>query len=28
MNTIPQWHLVGDWFDICSCSIPCPCEFA
>ena len=18
----------GDWFDICSCNIPCPCEFA
>src|ERR671910_781889 len=28
MNTVPEWHLVGDWFDICSCDIPCPCEFA
>jgi hypothetical protein len=28
MNPIPEWRLVGDWFDICSCSIPCPCEFA
>lgn len=28
MNTIPEWHLVGDWFDICSCNIPCPCIFA
>ena len=28
MATIPKWHLVGDWFDICSCNIPCPCEFA
>lgn len=28
MNTIPEWRLVGDWFDICSCNIPCPCEFA
>jgi hypothetical protein len=28
MATIPQWHVVGDWFDICSCNIPCPCEFA
>src|SRR5262245_40309133 len=28
MNTIPEWHLAGDWFDICSCDIPCPCEFA
>jgi hypothetical protein len=28
MTTIPQWRIAGDWFDICSCSIPCPCEFA
>lgn len=28
MSAIPQWRLVGDWFDICSCDIPCPCEFA
>ena len=28
MNTVPDWHLAGDWFDICSCNIPCPCEFA
>ena len=28
MNAIPQWRLAGDWFDICSCNIPCPCEFA
>lgn len=28
MADIPNWHLVGDWFDVCSCSIPCPCEFA
>ena len=28
MSTIPQWHLTGDWFDVCSCDIPCPCEFA
>src|SRR3954454_22891691 len=28
MNTVPDWHLAGDWFDICSCDIPCPCEFA
>lgn len=28
MNAVPAWHLVGDWFDICSCDIPCPCEFA
>ena len=24
----PRWHLVGDWFDTCNCSIPCPCTFA
>ena len=28
MNTLPDWRLAGDWFDICSCNIPCPCEFA
>lgn len=28
MSTIPEWRLVGDWFDICSCNIPCPCIFA
>jgi hypothetical protein len=28
MNAIPKWHAAGDWFDICSCNVPCPCEFA
>ena len=28
MTTIPQWHAQGDWFDVCKCSIPCPCYFA
>jgi hypothetical protein len=28
MAGIPQWHLEGDWFDVCKCDIPCPCEFA
>jgi hypothetical protein len=28
MNTVHGWHFAGDWFDICSCNIPCPCEFA
>jgi hypothetical protein len=28
MDNVPQWHLAGDWFDVCSCDIPCPCEFA
>lgn len=25
---IPKWKVSGDWFDVCSCSIPCPCIFA
>jgi hypothetical protein len=25
---VPQWHLAGDWFDVCNCNIPCPCTFA
>jgi hypothetical protein len=25
---IPNWRVTGDWFDVCKCSIPCPCEFA
>jgi hypothetical protein len=25
---VPQWHVAGDWFDVCRCDIPCPCEFA
>jgi hypothetical protein len=28
MAEVPDWHLAGDWFDVCSCDIPCPCEFA
>ena len=28
MEDIPQWWMKGDWFDVCSCNIPCPCEFA
>src|SRR5436190_738560 len=28
MNNVPEWRTAGDWFDICSCNIPCPCEFA
>jgi hypothetical protein len=27
-NTIPDWKVSGDWFDVCKCSIPCPCIFA
>jgi hypothetical protein len=26
--TIPQWKVSGDWFDVCKCTIPCPCTFA
>ncbi len=25
---IPNWSVTGDWFDVCKCNIPCPCEFA
>jgi hypothetical protein len=25
---VPSWTLTGDWFDVCRCDIPCPCEFA
>lgn len=25
---MPHWRISGDWFDVCSCSIPCPCIFA
>jgi hypothetical protein len=28
MTEIPQWHVVGDWFDACNCRVPCPCTFA
>jgi hypothetical protein len=28
MASIPQWRAKGDWFDVCKCNIPCPCEFA
>ena len=28
MTNVPQWQAEGDWFDVCKCDIPCPCEFA
>ena|SRR5689334_19576001 len=28
MADVQQWHAKGDWFDVCRCNIPCPCEFA
>ncbi len=27
-NSIPYRKASGEWFDVCKCSIPCPCEFA
>lgn len=27
-STVSEWRLRGDWFDVCRCNIPCPCEFA
>ena len=27
-NNIPKWKVSGDWFDVCKCNIPCPCNFA
>lgn len=28
MMGIPNWWMKGDWFDVCSCNIPCPWGFA
>jgi hypothetical protein len=28
MAETPGWHIVGDWFDNCSCAVACPCTFA
>jgi hypothetical protein len=28
MADVPDWRVVGDWFDVCKCAIPCPCTFA
>ena len=28
MTEIPSWWMKGDWFDVCSCDVPCPCSFA
>ena len=27
-TAVPPWSLRGDWFDVCTCNIACPCEFA
>ena len=23
MVDIPTWWMKGDWFDVCSCNVPC-----
>jgi hypothetical protein len=28
MAKVPAWHARGDWFDVCSCNVPCPCSWA
>ena len=28
MAETPNWHIMGDWFDNCSCAVACPCTFA
>jgi hypothetical protein len=28
MAEIPRWWMKGNWFDVCSCTVPCPCGFA
>lgn len=28
MTNPPKWHVEGDWFDVCSCDVPCPCSWA
>jgi hypothetical protein len=27
-DSVPKWKASGNWFDVCKCSVPCPCEFA
>jgi hypothetical protein len=27
-KSIPNWKIMGDWFDVCKCNVPCPCTFA
>ena len=27
-KSVSNWKVSGDWFDVCKCNIPCPCEFA
>ncbi len=28
MADVPNWQVVGDWFEVCKCAVPCPCTFA
>lgn len=28
MADVQSWRLVGDWFDVCRCRMPCACTFA
>ena len=28
MAEVASWRIAGDWFDVCKCNVPCPCEFA
>ena len=28
IGEIPKWKVIGDWFDVCKCNMPCPCVFA
>jgi hypothetical protein len=27
-DSITNWKVSGDFFDVCKCNMPCPCEFA
>ena len=24
---VSDWHMTGEWFDVCNCDVGCPCEF-
>src|SRR4051794_41938568 len=28
MAEVQGWRLIGDWFDVCRCRVPCGCTFA
>ena len=28
MADVQKWSIKGQWFDVCRCSIPCPCSWA